>query len=156
MRASTVKAIATAAFAAIAASSEASAADMAPRYTKAPPASVEVWNWTGFYFGGNAGYSWGRANADVTYFNPVTGAAIVPPAGSITNRGFNMDGGLVGGQAGYNWQTANWVWGVEADIQWTRERGGTNYLCAITTPPGACTPGLTFTPPGRDRNQPRF
>ena len=86
MRASTVKAIATAAFAAMAASSVASAADMAPRYTKAPPPIVEVWNWTGFYIGGNAGYSWGRANADVTYFNPVTGAAIVPPAGSITNR----------------------------------------------------------------------
>ena len=86
---------------------------MAPRYTKAPPAIVEVWNWTGFYIGGNAGYSWGRANADVTYFNPVTGAVIVPPAGSITNRSFNMDGGLVGGQAGYNWQSgSSWVWGV--------------------------------------------
>ena len=60
MRASTFKALATAAFAAMAASSAASAADMAPRYTKAPPTMVEVWNWTGFYIGGNAGYSWGR------------------------------------------------------------------------------------------------
>jgi len=56
----------------------------------------------------------------------------------------------LGGQAGYNWQTGNSVWGVEADIQWTRERGGANYLCAITIPAtlGGCTPGLTFNPPG--------
>jgi outer membrane immunogenic protein len=151
MRASAFKAIAIAAFAAVTANSAASAADMAPRYAKAPPVMVEVWNWTGFYIGGNAGYSWGRANADVTYFNPVTGAAIVPPAGSITNRSFAMDGGLVGGQAGYNWQSgSSWVWGVEADIQWTRERGGANYLCAISVPvtAGGCTPGLTFTPAG--------
>jgi outer membrane immunogenic protein len=34
--------------------------------------------------------------------------------------------------------------------RWTRERGGANYLCAISTPAtvGGCTPGLTFTPPG--------
>lgn len=144
MRASAIKAIATAAFAAMAASSVASAADMAPRYTKAPPAMVEIWNWTGFYIGGNAGYSWGRANADVSYFNPVTGAAIVAPAGSITNAGFNMDGGIAGGQAGYNWQTGSWVWGVEADIQWSGEKGHGVYSCAATTPTGGvCFPGLT-------------
>ena len=61
MRASAFKAIAASAFAVMAATSVASAADMAPRYTKAPPAVVEVWNWTGFYIGGNAGYSWGRS-----------------------------------------------------------------------------------------------
>ena len=145
MRASAFKAIAIAALAATSAVSAASAADMA---VKAPPPPVEIWNWTGFYIGGNIGYSWGRANADVTYFNPVTGAVIVPPAGSITNRSFNMDGGLLGGQAGYNWQTGSWVWGAEADIQWTRERGGANYLCALSVPvtAGGCTPGLTFTP----------
>lgn len=48
MRASAYKAIAVAAFAAVTANSAASAADMAPRYTKAPPVMVEVWNWTGF------------------------------------------------------------------------------------------------------------
>ena len=62
MRASTFKAIATAAFAAMAAIPVASAADIAPRYTKAPPPMVEVWNWTGFYVGGNVGYSWGRSD----------------------------------------------------------------------------------------------
>ena len=39
-------------------STSAFAADMAPRmYTKAPAPMVEVYNWTGFYIGGNVGYS---------------------------------------------------------------------------------------------------
>src|SRR4030088_1951555 len=106
MRASTFSAIATAAFAAMAAIPAASAADLAARpYTKAPPAMVEVWNWTGFYVGGNGGYSWGRSRTDVTYFNTVTGAPIVLPPGSIVSSGFDMNGGIAGGQAGYNWQT---------------------------------------------------
>ena len=34
------------------------AADMAARpYVKAPPPIVAVYNWTGFYIGGNVGYS---------------------------------------------------------------------------------------------------
>jgi outer membrane immunogenic protein len=148
MRASTIKVLATAAFAVMAAGSVASAADMAPRYTKAPPAMVEVWNWTGFYLGGNAGYSWGRANSDVTYFSALTGLPIVPPAGSITSSRTNMDGAIAGGQAGYNWQTANWVWGVEADIQWSDEKSRGGFNCAAALGGGPCLPGLTFLPAG--------
>src|ERR1700681_650888 len=113
MRASTFKAIAIAAFTSIAAMHSASAADLAARpYTKAP-AIVEVYNWTGFYIGGNAGYSWGRSNTDVSYFNTATGTPIVPPPGSVTSSSFNMNGGIAGGQAGYNWQTGNYVLGAE-------------------------------------------
>ena len=148
MRASTLKTIATAAFAAMAASSVASAADMAPRYTKAPPVMVEVWNWTGFYIGGNAGYSWGRSDSTVNYFNTATGAAIVPPPGSITGARFDMNGAIAGGQVGYNWQTGSWVWGVEADAQWSDEKGRANLLCSSTIIGGPCLPGLTFLPPG--------
>ncbi len=129
--------------------SSASAADLAPRpYTKAPPAIVEVWNWTGFYIGGNAGYSWGRSNTDVSFFNTVTGAPIVPPAGSILSNGFDMNGGIAGGQAGYNWQASNWVFGLEADLQWSGERGRSAFSCAATIAGGVCLPGLTFLPPG--------
>jgi outer membrane immunogenic protein len=148
MRASTFKAIATAAFTSIAAMHSASAADLAARpYTKAP-AMVEVYNWTGFYIGGNAGYSWGRSNADVSYFNTATGAPIVPPAGSIVNNSFDMNGAIAGGQAGYNWQTSNWVLGLEADIQWSGERGSSAFRCAATATGGICLPGLTFLPAG--------
>src|SRR6202047_2955257 len=38
------------------------AADLAPVYTKAPPPVVAVYDWTGFYIGGNIGYSWGRSS----------------------------------------------------------------------------------------------
>ena len=40
------------------------AADMP---TKAPPPiAAPVYNWTGFYVGVNAGFGWGRKNADLT------------------------------------------------------------------------------------------
>ena len=149
MRASTFKVIATAAFAVVTAIPTASAADLAARpYTKAPPVMVEVYNWTGFYIGGNAGYSWGRSNTDVSYFNTATGAPIVPPLGSIVSNSFDMNGGIAGGQIGYNWQTNNWVWGLEADIQWSGERGSSAFRCAATGVGGVCLPGLTFLPPG--------
>src|ERR1044071_7745068 len=68
---------------------------------KAPP--VELWTWTGFYIGGNVGYSWGRSDTDlVDFFNPATGLSITPPAGSITGLKFDMNGVVGGGQAGYN------------------------------------------------------
>ena len=63
----TMKLIAGAAFAvsAVAGVNAASAADMAPRmYTKAPAPVAIVYDWTGFYIGGNVGYSWGRATTD--------------------------------------------------------------------------------------------
>jgi outer membrane immunogenic protein len=72
VRPSTFKAIAIAAFTTMVAIPSASAADLAARpYTKAP-VMVEVYNWTGFYIGGNAGYSWGRSRTDASYFNNTT------------------------------------------------------------------------------------
>ena len=39
------------------------AADLArPVYTKAPVMVDPIFNWTGFYIGGNLGYSWGRSS----------------------------------------------------------------------------------------------
>src|SRR3984957_15753370 len=41
------------------------AADLPARtYTKAPIFVDPGYNWSGFYIGGNAGYSWGRASTD--------------------------------------------------------------------------------------------
>ena len=56
-------AIAIAAVAAL--SAPALAADMAPRYAKAPPAPViAVYDWTGFYIGANGG--WGESHSAIT------------------------------------------------------------------------------------------
>ena len=60
-----------------------------------------------------------------------------------------MNGAIAGGQLGYNWQTNNWVWGLEADIQWSDEKGRATYNCAaVPVVAGACLPGLTFLPAG--------
>ena len=130
MRALTLKAIATATFTTLAAISAASAADMAPRYTKAPPPVVAVYDWTGFYIGGNVGYSWGRSSDTSTLTNGAGTVLFTSAAGA------NMDGVIGGGQIGYNWQVQNWVWGLEADIQASDQKGRRDLLC----PTGVCTP----------------
>jgi outer membrane immunogenic protein len=58
--------ISVAALSAILGIGTASAADLPVQsYSKAPAiAPVIVYNWTGFYVGGNFGYSWGKANSD--------------------------------------------------------------------------------------------
>jgi opacity protein-like surface antigen len=44
------------------------AADLPAKvYTKAPPPPVVVYDWTGFYIGGNVGYSWGRSSTDLGF-----------------------------------------------------------------------------------------
>lgn len=115
---------------------------------KAPVVVPEVYAWTGFYVGANGGYSWGRSRSDVSFSNSVTGAPIVPPAGSVTSNSFNLDGGVAGGQAGYNWQAGSmWVVGLETDLQWSGERGSANFSCApVAITGGACLPGATFLP----------
>jgi len=126
------------------------AADLAVAPAYKAPAIVEIWSWTGFYVGLNGGYSWGRSRTDLGFFSTVTGLPIAT-AGSITNNNFNLNGGVFGAQTGYNWQAGNFVAGVEADIQWSGQKGSTAFVCAATPGGGAfgpCAPGLTFTPPG--------
>jgi outer membrane immunogenic protein len=107
------------------------AADLAARpYTKAPVYVEPVYNWTGFYIGGNIGYSWGRSSDTSTLTNGV-GTVLFTSADST-----NLNGVVGGGQAGYNWQSQNWLFGLEADIQGTDEKGSRAFTC----PTGACTP----------------
>jgi outer membrane immunogenic protein len=99
--------------------SAASAADL-PVYTKAPP---PVWNWTGFYAGGNLGYSWGSADTTVSFVDG-TGTVL-----ASSNQSIGMNGVIGGGQMGYNWQTGRWVLGLEADIQATGQQGTATFQC---------------------------
>jgi outer membrane immunogenic protein len=55
--------LATTAFVVLAAAS-AGAADMSARPVYAPPAPAPVYSWTGIYWGGNVGYSWGQSKND--------------------------------------------------------------------------------------------
>jgi outer membrane immunogenic protein len=83
--------------------------------------------WTGFYVGGNVGYSWG--NADVNYSEPIFSTIVGPPAATIPlpssfSGSEKLDGLIGGGQIGYDWQVnAKWIVGLEADFQDSAEKG---------------------------------
>jgi outer membrane immunogenic protein len=110
------------------------AADLPARtYTKAPAYVDPGYNWSGFYVGGNVGYSWGRSSTGGSLLDATSGAALSPASST-----FNMDGVIGGGQAGYNWQRDKWVFGLEADIQGSDEKGSASSVC-----PGAAPTTLT-------------
>ncbi|BCA13101.1 outer membrane beta-barrel protein [Bradyrhizobium diazoefficiens] len=95
----------------------ASAADLAARpYTKAPVAVASIYNWSGFYIGGNAGGGSSHNCWDLT----AVGVAAIP----VTAEGcHNATGALVGGQIGYRWQSSSWVFGLEAQGDWADLKG---------------------------------
>ncbi len=77
-------------------------------------------SWTGIYFGVNGGYAWAQEPVNL-------GNSVGLHPGAV--------GGLIGGQVGYNWQyTPDWVFGVEADFDWTDIFGST-----LTTAPISAT-----------------
>ena len=88
----------------------ATAADLAARpYTKAPPPMVApIYDWTGFYIGGNGG--WGQSHS--CWISMVCG--VFGFADGCASR----SGGLIGGQIGYRWQASQWVFGLEAQGDW--------------------------------------
>jgi len=88
-------------------------------YYKAPVA-VPVYNWTGFYIGGNVGGAWGDFDprtvtvySDDGWFVPTDGPAI-DAVGIQNGKATGFTGGF---EAGYNWQSRNFVFGVEGDIE---------------------------------------
>jgi outer membrane immunogenic protein len=111
------------AFAALAFSGTAYAADMP---LKAPPAPVPnpSWSWTGFYIGGNVGG--GTANTDST------GTATDLGVTSTFSDTFKLSGAVGGGQIGANYQiTNNWVVGIEADVDWAN-LSNTGSVCTVS------------------------
>jgi len=92
----------------------ASAADMAVKAAP-PPYVAPIYNWTGFYIGGNGGWGSSHKCWDVNNFRgPIT------PFGEGCH---NATGGTIGGQIGYRWQASNWVFGLEAQGNWADLNG---------------------------------
>ena len=87
----------------------------------APAPSCPI-NWTGFYIGVNAGYSWGDAD---TSFDPRPDAASFFSIEPITLSP-DPDGFMGGGQIGYNKQWNWFVLGIEADFQGSSMDGSTS------------------------------
>jgi outer membrane immunogenic protein len=101
--------------AALGAVAPASAADLAARpYTKAPPMLAPIYDWSGFYIGGNGG--WGSARNCWDFVTPT--GALVGAEGC-----HDATGGTAGGQIGYRWQTGTFVFGVEGQGNWADFKG---------------------------------
>lgn len=111
--------------------SSALAADIAvksPINTVAPAAAP---NWNGFYLGVNAGYGWGRGKTSDTF--SITPNSIPATPGPIAsgNSRFDMNGATAGGQFGYNWQIDKTLLGLEADFNWSGQKGNTSFVCPV-------------------------
>jgi outer membrane immunogenic protein len=78
-------------------------------------APITIDPWTGFYLGGNVGYSAGRlGHSTATTFIVGTSAGLT----DTTSARRSLDGVIGGGQIGWNWRLApNWIWGIETDFQ---------------------------------------
>ena len=76
-----------------------------PPVVYAPP----VYNWSGFYIGGNLG----AGLADSSWSDPFTGG----------HNTFDKSGFIGGGQIGANWQINVLVLGIEGDFDWTGLKG---------------------------------
>jgi outer membrane immunogenic protein len=109
----------------------------APIYTKAPVPVPYIWS--GFYGGANGGWV-GSADNTINLTGTDTGTAglgsdlangIIPNPLNLGYSGF-----LAGGQLGYNWQTTNWVFGLEADMDWVSAKSSGAFPDAVALPPG--------------------
>ena len=89
---------------------------------KAPVANA-VYNWTGFYVGGHAGFSGGSSNAALTDSTGAIAAA-------------NTFSGVTGGvQAGYNYQLRSGILlGIEADISFPNYLTSNSVVSLLATP----------------------
>jgi outer membrane immunogenic protein len=86
------------------------AADAPVRVAKAPAAvAAPMFNWSGFYWGGQIGYMWG----DNDYLN-LNGQPLIE---------FDVDGVLLGLHIGGNVQSGVWVGGWEIDANWSNADG---------------------------------
>ena len=117
---------------------------MAPQlYPSAPRMAVE---WTGIYFGVNAGYGWAQGSSTTDFGGGLTGGTTTPLGLGATELGTtgllassSPRGGIAGGQIGFNWQAGMVVFGAELDGQWS---GQANAVLLSCTPP---IPGCTAT-----------
>ena len=85
------------------------AADLSVPVKAMPP--VQIYDWSGFYFGVSGGGSLGFSD----HIDRATGVSDA--------SGYNVKGGLIGGTLGYNWQVSSFVIGFEGDASWAGERG---------------------------------
>jgi len=131
----------------------ASAADMPIRAPAVAPIAPPI-TWTGFYVGGNIGYSWGRAQTDFSgntvttqTFNPGIPVTVTnfPASPFADSHKQSLNGVIGGGQIGLNYQfSPKWVVGFEFDFQGSGQRGSSTVSDPLA---GAFCSGFSTVPP---------
>jgi outer membrane immunogenic protein len=98
-----------------------------------------VVSWAGLYVGGNFGGSWGNSSNDWNFVaSDSTSNIACPPAGFaiclVSSDSNQLLRGAIGGlEAGYNWQIANYVFGIETDVEISGLKG--SHTLDNSTPP---------------------
>jgi outer membrane immunogenic protein len=78
--------------------------------------TAPVYNWTGFYVGGNVGAVVGHASGTSNFVD----TSPTSPGSFPESQSFSQSAFLGGAQIGYNWQVSPlWVVGIEGDWDWT-------------------------------------
>lgn len=109
-------------------------------------------DWSGFYVGGNIGFSWGNVRTtgnetltqNVSVFSfpgPILVSSVDSTSATAALTHSTVTGLVGGAQAGYNWQSGKWLVGLEADFQGSDERA-TGRLCTVA----GCPVGSTVIP----------
>ena len=119
--------LASVAFISVTLTVSANAADVA-----LPPPPAAIWNWTGFYVGGHAGYGWAR--------DPFTDAIF---SGKAPLTGIRANGVVGGFQAGANWQAGALVGGLEIDLSATGLKGSSSTSSTGTQQTGSAVESQT-------------
>jgi outer membrane immunogenic protein len=110
-----------------------------------PPHPVAVTyppSWAGFYVGANLGGI--SAHSGLNAYSPNPGSLASYCFGGPACSSFSQtaSGVLGGGQIGYNFQSANWVYGIEADFDFSNARK------TVTAPNGYAFSGSYTTKTG--------
>jgi outer membrane immunogenic protein len=94
--------------------------------------------WTGLYFGVNAGYGWAQSSSNIVFTGPQGSGTTTPLGLGATELGAtkligsgNLSGAIAGGQMGFNWQSGMIVFGAEVDAQWSGQQKTLSAVCTF-------------------------
>ncbi len=94
--------------------------------------------WTGLYFGVNAGYGWAQSSSNIVFTGPQGSGTTTPLGRGATELGAtklissgNLSGAIAGGQMGFNWQSGMIVFGAEVDAQWSGQQKTLSAVCTF-------------------------
>jgi outer membrane immunogenic protein len=117
-------------------------------YPSGPLTAVE---WTGLYFGVNAGYGWAQSSSTIVIGGGLPGGTTTPLGAGPTELGGatsmdsgNLRGAIAGGQMGFNWQAGMVVFGAEFDAQWSGQQDSALGVKIRSLSTGRARVGLAF------------